>query len=93
MNPIQMLYFAVLILSPGGFWLGYVFLKHDAEWKMARARGGHAEPMATQAELEALRAEVRSLREELAGLRETSTSFDLSLEAALTQLQRRELNA
>ena len=79
------------ILAPGSFWLGYTFLKHDAQWKLAMARGGRTEELAPREELEALRSEVAELRKELTALRDTSTSFDLSLEAALTELQSRSV--
>lgn len=85
MNPAEALVIALIILAPGGFWLGYTFLKDDAKVKLAQyGKGTDADSVG---EVERLRREVADLKRQLEELRETSTSFDLSLEEHLKRLE------
>jgi len=84
-NPAEALVVALIVLAPGGFWLGYTFLKDDAKVKLAQYGKG-VDPDAA-GDVERLKREVADLKRQLEELRETSTSFDLSLEEHLKRLE------
>ena len=84
----EALLIAVTVLSPGGFWLGYVFIVNDAKWKIARDKGITGEGAASQEELVAVQEQLKQLRTELMALRDRSSDFDMSLETRLHQLER-----
>jgi hypothetical protein len=86
-NPAEALLAALVILAPGGFWLGYTFLRDDAKVKMAMY--GKKNQATDDGEVERLRKEVADLKSQLEDLRETSTSFDLSLEESLKRIERK----
>lgn len=91
MNMYESITILGLVLLVGSFVGGMTFLKFDLKWKLARSGQSVAEGSASLEEVRQLRQEVQSLREELAALRETSTSFDLSLEAAFSEFRERSV--
>ncbi len=89
MQLYQAFLMALIILAPGGFWLGYIFLINDAKWKIEQAKAAAGRGSVSSEEIAELRGQIEALQAELLAHRDRSTEFDLGLEAHLHRLEER----